>query len=58
MNRYSSERDTTADQKQPGTGMHLMLLAMCGHKTQRTGAKFRWNLAMLCAECNQKAKAK
>lgn len=53
MNRFSSARDTTADQKSPGPGMNILRLALCGHKTNTTGAKMRGRMVMLCAECNR-----
>lgn len=51
--RFSSVRDTTAKQPAQGGGMHMLRLAMCGHKTPTTGAKLRGNLVLLCAACNK-----
>ena len=57
MNRLSPEPDRTATQRGAvPTGPHL-LLAMCGHKTARTGAQMRGTIAMRCVACVAKGKA-
>ena len=53
MNRFSSARDTSAKQPAQGGGMVILRLAMCGHKTNTTGAKMRGRLVLLCAACNK-----
>lgn len=51
MNRFSSVRDTTAQQPSGGGGMNLLRLAMCGHKTSTTGSLMRGRMVMLCPAC-------
>lgn len=51
--RFSPVRDTTANQHPGGGGMPIMRLALCGHKTNTTGAKMRGRLVLLCAACNK-----
>jgi hypothetical protein len=54
MNRYSTEKDRTAQQSAVSPGMPHLLLYMCGCKGTRAGGVFRGNLPMVCPKCNPK----
>ena len=60
-NRFSPERDRTAQQYAVPGGMDQRLLFMCGtadnaHKGDRAGAQFKGSIPWKCAACVREKK--